>query len=168
MIIRDERTSVIVPCFCRSLRWRTEQRSTARCGGRDPVRLNNTRQALLLLLLPYFCLPALAPVPSHRFQLGLSCSPHSFSTFSSISSHLSHPLSSYARHLPTSSGSARVSGPTPRGVKPYFPWLILQACTQHVLPVLFCFCLFFALRCCIICCQVRLPVFVTHICKSFI
>lgn len=113
-------------------------------------------------------LPALAPVPSHRFQLGLSCSPHSFSTFSSISTHLSHPLSSYARHLPTSSGSARVSGPTPRGVKPYFPWLILQACTQHVLPVLFCFCLFFALRCCIICCQVRLPVFVTHICKSFI
>lgn len=36
-------------CFCPSSR--TEQRNTARCGGRGPERLNNTRQALLFLLL---------------------------------------------------------------------------------------------------------------------
>lgn len=79
MIIRDERTSVIVPCFCRSLRWRTEQRSTARCGGRDPVRLNNTRQALLLLLLlPYFCPLSTSSCPQPQISTGFILQPTLF------------------------------------------------------------------------------------------
>lgn len=50
-VFKCSSSPVTVGAFCLHLRWRTEQRSTARCGGRGPVRLNNARQALLLFLL---------------------------------------------------------------------------------------------------------------------
>lgn len=123
----------IVSCCCRYLRWRTaEQRSTARCGGRDPVRLNNTRQALffLLLLLSCFSPPSTSSCPQSQFSTGFILRP---TLFLYLSLHFYPSLSPFlliCMSCPNPpSGPARVSIFHIPGVLPYFWWLILQACT---------------------------------------
>lgn len=115
------------------------------------MRPNNTRKALLLFL--FFLLhcsspPSTRSCPQPQFSAGFILQPTLFlsfssSLFSSISPTRMHVLS-------------RVSFSTPPGVLPLFCKPV-----PFKVPVLF-YCFYFALLCCIIRCQVRSPVFVTH------
>lgn len=73
-------------------------------------------------------LPALAPVPSHSFQLGLYCSPHSLYLFLHFFPSVS-PLLLVCTSSPDPPGARSGLHFNSPGVPPYFWRLILQACT---------------------------------------
>jgi len=119
------------------------------------VRPNNTRQALLLLLfffllLHYFSPPSTSSFPQPHFsagfilQLTLSLSSSPFSV-------------SYPPLLLVCTSSPGSPSPLLPGVLPLFCRPV-----PFKVPVLSFTVFIFALLCCVICCQVRSPVFVTH------
>lgn len=119
-------------------RRRTEQRSAARCGGRSPARLNNSRQTLLFLFSLLFF--SFSSQNQLRFQPG---SAHHLPPILTCTSPVC-PL----RVLPVHRGASYPS----------------SLSVNH--PLWLFFLLLFRILCCIICCQVRSPVFVPHICKA--
>lgn len=133
------------------------------------MRLNNTRQALLLLLLlPYFCPPSTSSCPQPQISTGFILQPTlslPSPPFLPICLTLSPRMHIISRPPQGPLGSPV---PLPGGLNLIFHDSFCKPVPYMSSLFFFCFFLFFALRCCIICCQVRLPVFVTHICKSFI
>lgn len=128
--------------------WWTEQRSSSRCRGRDPVRPNmrQTLRFLFLLLLLLFLFISVVPLLASCRQLHISAG--TLSTYST-SVHSPHSLSSYARPLPR-------QFPPSQGSNPIFDYIFVickPVPSMSSLTVQFC---------CIICCQVRLPVSVKH------
>lgn len=139
------------------------------------MRLNNIRQALLLflfllslfflLLLPYFSPPSTSSCPQPQFSAGFILQPTLFvylflhSPICLTFSSRMHIISQLPR------GPLGLSFHSPEVFNLTFDYSFLQACTLYGSLSSFTvfILLFFAV---IICCQVRLPVFVTHICKS--
>lgn len=133
------------------------------------MRLNNTRQAalflLLLLLFPYFSPPSTSSCPQPQFSAGFILQPtvflYLFPPFLPICLTLSPRMHVISEPLQDPLGSLF---PLPRG---FTLFLMTRFASLYPLRFMSSFTVFiFALLCCIICCQVRLPVFVTHICKS--
>lgn len=144
--------------FCLYLRWRTEQRSTARCGGRGPVRPKNTWQALLFFLLLNCSPPSTSYCPLPVFNRVYTAAHTLTLPFSSIC--LTFPP--YARHFPF----------PPRaqlGLRFHSPGVLTFVWTPfaslHPLRFMSSFTVFILLCFCIFSCQIRLPVLVTHIHK---
>jgi len=135
------------------------------------VRLNNTRQTLPLLLLLSFSPPSTSSCPQPLFSPGFILQP-------TLSLSLPSPpfpptcltfFSLYARHLPNPLGARSAHHFHFPGGFTFLFVLFFMTPFASLYPLRFMssfYCFNFALLCCIICCQVRLPVFVTHICKS--
>ena len=131
------------------------------------MRLNNTRQALFfLLLLSRFSPPSTSSCPQSRFSTGFILRP---TLFLYLSLHfypsLSHPFLLICMSCPKPpQGPFGSPFSTSREFYLIFDDSFCKPVPFKVHVLFYCFC--FALLCCFICCQVRLPVFVTHICKS--
>ena len=132
------------------------------------MRLNNTRQALLLLfllflLLSYFSPPSTSSCPQPQFSAGFIPQP---TLFLHLSLHFYPSVSPFSPRMHAISRPPVLSC---SGLHFHSQGFYLLFCkpVPFKVHVLF-YCFYFALRCCIICCQVRLPVFVNTHMQGFI